>query len=543
MSKGFMASDYPYFPTSVCFHSEDAGLQRVYDRCEALARGNIQQFGCRKVLQEGAKYHGVWLETQPMGGEMYAKRNMEVALNNILIFMECQRRDGRMPGMITYNAPWNGLAVHMDWMQGDFFTIPALRMFYHIGRDMGYLRLLYQSLKDFDNYLWKYRDSDGDGCLESWCMWDTGDDNNTRYLINRVHARDNGAWNGETPPTGIGGLPLESAEYMAYSYAHRDALAHISALLNNGEEDLWRRKAEDVRRRFREYLWDEKRKFAFDRDGENKKIDSISLANIKCMYQGIFTQDMADDFIREHLMNPEEFWTPTPLPNLAVNDPLFYLDAEHHNLGERMELVRQYLAGDAMDNSWSGPVQGLNMQRSLHALLRYGHHAEATMVGCRWLKTLMRCDRFVQQYNPFTGSPAPGDEGYGPTLLSALEYIAYLHGVNIEEEHPIWSAAQSPHAHEYALQMYSANFRLRCTPQEALAERNGIECFRFTPGVRIRTDGSGVPEAIFGMSSQAMPFRLTYQGQTFSATIHPNEELHISGNELVSVRRVPFSMG
>jgi hypothetical protein len=32
----------------------------------------------------------IWLETQPMGGEMYAKRNMEAGLNNQLLFMENQ---------------------------------------------------------------------------------------------------------------------------------------------------------------------------------------------------------------------------------------------------------------------------------------------------------------------------------------------------------------------------------------------------------------------------------------------------------------------
>ena len=48
----------------------------------------------KRVLREGADFDGVWLETQPMGGEMYAKRDMEVALNNQLIFLENQRRNG-----------------------------------------------------------------------------------------------------------------------------------------------------------------------------------------------------------------------------------------------------------------------------------------------------------------------------------------------------------------------------------------------------------------------------------------------------------------
>ena len=37
------------------------------------------------------------------------------------------------------------------------------------------------SLEKFDAYLWKTRDSDGDGCLESFCVYDTGEDNALRY--------------------------------------------------------------------------------------------------------------------------------------------------------------------------------------------------------------------------------------------------------------------------------------------------------------------------------------------------------------------------
>lgn len=541
MAKGFLASDYRFAPSAVRFHIDDAGLQRVFERCEALCLENVRQFGCRKVLQEGAKYKGVWLETQPMGGEMYAKRDMESALNNQLIFMEYQRRDGRMPGMITYRMPWDGLAVHMDWMQGDFFTVPAMRMYYHIGKDEKYLHKLYTALRDFDEYLWSCRDSDGDGCLEVWCTWDTGDDNNTRYLANHIHARDNGSWDGESAPYGVGKLPLESAEYMAYSYAQRSTLAQISDILDNGESEMWREKAETVRRRFIEYLWDDERKFAFDRDGDNLKIDSVSLSNIKCMYQGIFTQEMADEFIARHLMNPEEFFTYLPLPNIAANDPLFFLNRNQNNLGDRLEEILQYCAYDIDDNSWCGPVQGLCHQRMLPALMRYGHHAETVLIGRRWLLNQVETDRYTQQYNPFTGKAALGDDGYGPTLLSSLEYIAHFYGVAIEEERALWNTIDGAPAFEYAQDMYNSTFTLHHADGEAIAEIDGAEVFRFTPGVRVQTTLDGAPERVFGMSDKPMNVSITLGGATLTALIHPNEELAVENGALVSVRRVPFA--
>jgi len=36
------------------------------------------------------------------------------------------------------------------------------------------LQKVYASLEKFDAYLWKTRDSDHNGCLESWCIYDTG---------------------------------------------------------------------------------------------------------------------------------------------------------------------------------------------------------------------------------------------------------------------------------------------------------------------------------------------------------------------------------
>ena len=65
------------------------------------------------------------------------------------------------------------------------------------------------------------------------------------------------------------------------------------------------------------------------------------------MWYGVFTQDMADAFIKHHLLNPEEFWTPVPLVSIAANDPLY---------------------GTAGVNNWSGQPQGLTYQRAIGAL-------------------------------------------------------------------------------------------------------------------------------------------------------------------------------
>ena len=163
----------------VSFRTEDGLLQKLFDGAQEKLQGNIRDFSGRQVLIEGGGYEKIWLETQPMGGEMYAKRNMMAALNNQLLFMEHIREDGRLPGSIALLD--DRIRPEFNKFQGFCFPAPALNVYYLSGKDPAYLDLLYDSLERFDAYLWRVRDSDGDGCLESWCRYDTGEDHALRY--------------------------------------------------------------------------------------------------------------------------------------------------------------------------------------------------------------------------------------------------------------------------------------------------------------------------------------------------------------------------
>ena len=143
------------------------------------------------------------------------------------------------------------------------------------------------------------------------------------------------------------------------------------------------------------------------------------------MYWGSVSPAMADRFVKEHLLNPAEFWTPFPLPSVAANDPAFR---------------------NAPENNWSGQPEGLTYQRAIMALettaMTGGDRAGAKADrrgrgnGCR----------FTQQFDPFTGKPSlvhavthqpleegsgePVQDAYGPTALACLEYIAHRYGIH-----------------------------------------------------------------------------------------------------------------
>ncbi len=86
--------------SDVKFKSEDELLDKLFNTALKKCEDNIVSFGDRDVLVEGGGYEKIWLETQPMGGRMYAKKNITVALNNQLMFMEYRRKDGRIPEVL-----------------------------------------------------------------------------------------------------------------------------------------------------------------------------------------------------------------------------------------------------------------------------------------------------------------------------------------------------------------------------------------------------------------------------------------------------------
>jgi hypothetical protein len=539
----------PLPQVGVSMKTDDDGLQKLFNAAEKAERNNIVVFMAgRKVLVEGGGYSCVWLETQPMGGAMYAKRDLELALNNQLIFIDCQRADGRLPGVVVstdetrknrwdVNAarlgpelaylPDRKVTAYFGSFSGYCFPSPALDVYYLAGRDKQYLQRLYRALEAHDAYLWKTRDSNGDGLLEMWCVFDNGEDNSAR------NAGAPNSWPYEEPPTverpGRPKLkhcrmPYQSMDLMSWSYEGRRVMAEISDELDNGLAEQWRKKAEEVQKRLIASLWRPEKHACYDRDKDGRFMDVLLHNNLRCMWFRSFTQDMADAFIRYHLLNPDEFWTPMPLPSIAANDPLFR---------------------NARGNNWSGQPQGLTYQRAIRALENYGHVAEVSLLGDIFLDTVGRTCRFRQQYDPFTGAPddVPNVAAdYGPTILAVLEYISRMYGIHIDRSRVLWSGlARGAHSIEYTQRWGERNYEQRIADGEMIGSLNGRERFRCTAGVRIVTDLDGHPQQLVGISPKTQTVVLRIGSNAQRCEVPPNTVWIVHENSPPTLlRRTPF---
>ncbi|MDR1569438.1 MAG: hypothetical protein LBS72_02990 [Oscillospiraceae bacterium] len=447
--------------TRTLFETKSANLQRLYNVAESKCRLNLRDFAGRRVLIEGGGYNKIWLETQPMGGEMYAGRDLTAALNNSLLFMELQRGDGRIPGSIE-NQP-NGLAAQFNKFQGFFFAAPALNLYYWLGRDKAYLNQLYDCLARFDEYLWRVRDSDGDGCLESWCVTDTGEDGAVRYGDAPFW------WTEDVPPTGYSVVPIASMDVTGFSVSARDTLADISNILQNGKADEWREKANDVRARIRSRLWIDDRGACFDRDRGGRIMPTLLHNNLRLMYWRCLSQGMAGRFVSEHLLNPDEFWTRAPLPSVAANDPLF-----RNNSG----------------NDWSGQPEGLTYQRAIRALENYGYETLLAPIADRFFAAIGSDCIFTQQFDPFVGRRSGDIDGYGPSMLATLGYIEHLYGVHMEREELWWSARGGMEC-EFTLTIGDKTFALRGSGERYEGTINGRQVITAESGFRVVSDHNG----------------------------------------------------
>ena len=450
--------------TNVSFQTSYRLLQKLVDSAEQRCLGNLKDFDSRLVLIEGGGYEKIWLETQPMSGEMYAKRNMEAGLNNQLLFMECQREDGRIPGSI---ALIDGKIVpQFDKFQGFCFPSHAFNMYYLSGKNPEYLELLYRTLERFDRYLWKVRDSDGDGCLESWCKYDTGEDNALRYGDSPDY------WIEEFPPRHSKIVPIASMDIMSFSFSSRETLSKISSLM--GKTALakdWKNKALSVRETMKDYLWDDAKGACFDRDKYHQVMNTLVHNNLRAMYWNSFSPYMAERFVTEHLLNKEEFWTAMPLPSVAVNDPLFR---------------------NTPTNDWSGQCEALTFQRAILALQNYGYDYLLPQLGEKLFQAIGEDFSFVQQYDPFTGKPSIADipDSYGPAIVSVMEYAARMFGVHMEQDHIFWGTVGG-HESIYEQTWGEKHFQIKNTGTHAEAFIDGKKVFKAGADLKVITDKKG----------------------------------------------------
>jgi hypothetical protein len=264
-----------------------------------------------------------------------------------------------------------------------------------------------------------------------------------------------------------------------------------------------------VQQKLQSYLWDDKRGACYDRNRNNERMPALIHNNLRSMYFGSFTQSMADRFVKEHLLNPQEFFTPFPLPSIAVNDTTF----KNHS-----------------SNDWSGQPEGLTYQRTIRALENYGYFSEITVFGEKLIDCVGKKNTFPQQFDPFTGEFSEADvrKDYGPTALSILEYISRFYGIHVQFDEVYWGAlGRGKHDLTYTQHWDGDAFSVQTKGGTTTGSINGKEIFRVSNGVRVVTDWKGKVTKIININGAPLDVDYRIDGKKKAARLLPNQILSV----------------
>jgi hypothetical protein len=223
------------------------------------------------------------------------------------------------------------------------------------------------------------------------------------------------------------------------------------------------------------------------------------------MYFNSFSQEMADRFVKEHLMNPAEFFTYFPLPSIAAYDAAFKNNET---------------------NDWSGQPEGLTYQRAIRALENYGYLSELSIFGLKLLKKVGSRNIFGQQWDPFSGtfSDSDHDTNYGPTALAVLEYISRLFGIHVQFDEVYWGVHGLGEISASYSQLWDGDtYKVALKGGIGVGSLNGKELFAVSTGVRVVTDWSGKVKRIICIAERRVSVRYRINKQWKTVVLEPNQ--------------------
>lgn len=114
----------------------------------------------------------------------------------------------------------------------------------------------------------------------------------------------------------------EGVDLNCYLYRECISFSVIANLLGKKEDEIYYKDiACKIKEAVRNNMWNEEDGFFYDLNvntGEQIKVKSI--AGFATLWAGIASKEQAERLVSEHLLNPNEFWRPYPLPALAASE-------------------------------------------------------------------------------------------------------------------------------------------------------------------------------------------------------------------------------
>ena len=357
--------------------------------------------------------------------------DVELAKAELSTLLIPQRADGFI-GHITYWGRWGAIASLLagqtsfgTWrrrnsgmIQPPVLAQALLRVAEESG-DVEYLRDVLPKVRRFYEWLDRERDPDGEGLIGVVSPYECGLDNSPAYdaelglhmpsrrqLLWKNWLLD---WHNSLLGKGHDFKHLRRRDrfiliepFMNAVYADGwDAIATMHSSLDQpAEAESAAAKRDLTRSSLNDHCWDtETGRWFYLRGAERQPEFNLSVGSIFPLIINGQDQDKVAEVVRRHLTNEGEFWSPYPVPSVAMSEPAF--DAE----GE--------------STIWRGPVcTNLNWLLA-RGLRRHGYERIAEEIEIKSIEMATR--DFREFYSPLTGRGLRGtDFGWATVAVDML---------------------------------------------------------------------------------------------------------------------------
>jgi hypothetical protein len=211
----------------------------------------------------------------------------------------------------------------------------------------------------------------------------------------------------------------EGVDLACYLVREMRAMAVIAnALGEKADAAHYTAQADHLAERINKVFWDDKDGFYYDRNEKTGQLIRIkSVSGFLPLWAGVAPPARARRLVREHLMNPREFWLTYPVATYAATEPGFYE-------GRRRA-----------ECNWRGPAWIPTNYMIFHGLIDYGYKTEARELADRTLHMVLNQNPVTREFydsqtglgygmNPFWGwsslgyvMPLDDDDHYNPMDL------------------------------------------------------------------------------------------------------------------------------
>lgn len=194
----------------------------------------------------------------------------------------------------------------------------------------------------------------------------------------------------------------EGVDLQCYIDREYQAMAVIAAKLGKtADAAKYRQKAASLAILVQKKMWSPADDMFFNIDSRTNQFVRIKeWTDFVPLWVRIATPAQARQMIREHLLNPKEFWSPYGVRTLASNEPLY----------------------NPKSGYWRGPIWVISNYLLMHGLMNYGYHAPARALADETTRLLVqdleKTGGMNECYDPENGAPAGAGHFLSWDLLS-----------------------------------------------------------------------------------------------------------------------------